>query len=116
MAFIEASWCPTCAKERPILAELMNDPAFKDLIILDVDFDTQKDVVRAMGATMQSTPVAFHGKDERGRMVGESGAEQRRLPGSLPPPGERLSLSSTAPPMMRILSTSRSGTQSDARS
>ena len=72
VVFIEASWCPTCAKERPILAELMKDPAFKDLTIFDVDFDTQKDVVREMGATMQSTLVAFHGKNERGRLVGET--------------------------------------------
>jgi thioredoxin 1 len=75
VVFIEASWCPTCAKERPILAELMKDPAFKDLTILDVDFDTQKDVVRAMGATVQSTLIAFHGKDERGRLVGETRPE-----------------------------------------
>jgi thioredoxin 1 len=75
VVFIEASWCPTCAKERPILAQLMSDPAFSNLIILDVDFDTQKDVVREMGATMQSTLIAFHGKDERGRMVGQTRPE-----------------------------------------
>jgi thiol-disulfide isomerase/thioredoxin len=78
VVFIEASWCPTCAKERPILAQLMTDPAFKDLVILDVDFDSQKDVVRQMRATMQSTLVAFHGRDERGRTVGETHPEALR--------------------------------------
>ena len=35
-----------------------------------VDFDTQKDVVHAMGATKQSTLIAFHGKQETARSVG----------------------------------------------
>jgi thioredoxin 1 len=70
IVFIEASWCPTCAKERPIVASLMKDPAFKTLAVLDVDFDTQKPVVRELGADMQSTLIAFHGVDERGRLVG----------------------------------------------
>ena len=67
---IDASWCPNCAKQRPILAKLSADPAFEDLLIMKVDFDTQKDIVREMGANMQSTLIAFHGKDERGRSVG----------------------------------------------
>ena len=69
---IDASWCPVCAKQRPILAKLSADPAFKDLVIMKVDFDTQKDIVRAMGAQMQSTLIAFHGKDERGRSAGST--------------------------------------------
>lgn len=69
---IDASWCPTCAVQRPILSRLMSDPAFKNLIIYKVDFDTQKDVVREMGARMQSTLVVFHGKVEEGRSVGDT--------------------------------------------
>ena len=71
---IDASWCPVCAQQRPILAKLSADPAFRDLIIMKVDFDTQKDVVRAMGAQMQSTLIAFHGAAERGRSAGETDA------------------------------------------
>lgn len=67
---IDASWCPTCAKQRPILAKLSAEPEYRNLLIMKVDFDTQKDVVRAMGAQMQSTLIAFHGKDERGRSAG----------------------------------------------
>ena len=67
---IDASWCPNCAKQRPILAELSADPAFADLVIMKIDFDTQKDDVRALGANMQSTLIAFHGAAERGRAVG----------------------------------------------
>lgn len=69
---ITASWCPTCAKQRPILAQLAKEPAFKDLQMYTVDFDTQKDVVRAMGAQMQSTLVVFRGMDEKGRSTGDT--------------------------------------------
>ncbi len=72
---ISATWCPTCAKQRPILSQLMADPAFKDLVVYQVDFDSQKDVVRALGAQMQSTLVVFHGAAEKGRSTGDTKAE-----------------------------------------
>ena len=71
---ITADWCPVCAKQRPILSELAKDPAFGDLVILKVDFDAQKNVVREMGAQMQSTLIAFHGDHETGRSVGDTDA------------------------------------------
>ena len=71
---IDASWCPTCAQQRPIIAKLQADPAFADLVVMKVDFDAQKDVVRAMGAQMQSTLIAFHGSTERGRSAGVTDA------------------------------------------
>jgi thioredoxin 1 len=74
LVYISATWCPTCAKQKPILSDLENEPAFKDLVVYHVDFDTQKDVVRAMGAQMQSTLVVFHGAAERGRSAGDTNA------------------------------------------
>ena len=70
---ITASWCPTCARQRPILGELEKLPEFKDLVVYNVDFDSQKDIVRAMGAQMQSTLVVFHGSAEKGRSTGDTG-------------------------------------------
>ena len=69
---IHASWCPTCAKQRPILSELMADPKFKGLVYFVVDFDSQKDAVRFFGARMQSTLIAFKGERETGRSVGDT--------------------------------------------
>lgn len=69
---IHASWCPVCAKQRPILGELMADPKFKDLVYFVVDFDSQKDAVQSFGARMQSTLIAFKGEHETGRSVGDS--------------------------------------------
>jgi thioredoxin 1 len=78
LVYIEASWCPTCAKQRPIIQSLEKDPAFANLTIFSVDFDTQKDVVKAFGVRMQSTLLAFHGKDERARSTGETNPDKIR--------------------------------------
>ncbi len=69
---IHASWCPVCAKQRPILSELMGEPKFKNLVYFVVDFDAQKDVVNSFGARMQSTMIAFKGEHETGRSVGDT--------------------------------------------
>ena len=71
---IHASWCPICAKQKPILSQLEQDPAYKNLAVFMVDFDSQKDVVKAMRATKQSTLIVFHGNEERGRSVGDTQA------------------------------------------
>jgi thioredoxin 1 len=78
LVHISAWWCPVCFKQRPILESLSRDPAFCDLVIFKADFDTQKDVVRQMGAQQQSTLVVFHGDHKRGRSVGETDAEKIR--------------------------------------
>lgn len=69
---IAASWCPTCKAQKPIIDSLVQDPDFAKLTVLHVDFDTQKDVVRALGATSQSTLIAFRGQNETGRSVGDT--------------------------------------------
>jgi thiol-disulfide isomerase/thioredoxin len=69
---IHASWCPICKAQAPILAELMADSRFKNLMYFTIDFDSQKDLVRRFGARMQSTLIAFKGTTEEGRSVGDT--------------------------------------------
>ncbi|HET8920590.1 MAG TPA: thioredoxin family protein [Xanthobacteraceae bacterium] len=69
---IHASWCPICARQKPILSELMADPKFKNLVYFVIDFDSQKDAVKSFGARMQSTLIAFKGEHETGRSVGDT--------------------------------------------
>ena len=69
---VHASWCPICAKQRPILASLERTPELSDLVVFDVDFDSQKDVVPQFGAQQQSTLIVFKGKSEKGRSIGET--------------------------------------------
>lgn len=69
---ISATWCPTCAQQKPIIDGLAATSEFSKLVVLHVDFDSQKDVVRAMGARMQSTLIVFHGVNLKGVSVGDT--------------------------------------------
>lgn len=69
---ITAPWCPTCWVQKPMLAILRNEDRFAKLQIFVVDFDSQKDAVRAFGARTQSTLIAYKGVIEVGRSVGDT--------------------------------------------
>ncbi len=69
---ITATWCPTCAAQKPIIESLAADPAYEEMVVFHVDFDDQKDVVRELGAQMQSTLIAYDGETETGRSVGDT--------------------------------------------
>ena len=70
LIFVDASWCPTCAKERPILQHLYRLPEFKGLQVFNVDFDTSKPLLRRLEVQMQSTLIVYHGAKETGRLTG----------------------------------------------
>ncbi|MCJ2112072.1 thioredoxin family protein [Methylobacterium sp. E-025] len=72
---VSAPWCPICKTQKPILAKLSADPRFKDLQIFDIDFDSQKDLLRKLDVRMQSTLIAYKGAVEAGRSVGETQPE-----------------------------------------
>ncbi len=74
LVHIFAAWCSVCRAQMPILKEFTAEPQYKNLIVLDVDFDTQKDDVRALGAQRQSTLIAYRGDKEVGRSVGDTNA------------------------------------------
>jgi thioredoxin-like negative regulator of GroEL len=73
---VHADWCPICAKQKPILADLLAQTAMKDYQVLDVDFDTQKDVLRQLNVQKQSTLIIYKGKQELGRSTGETDKEK----------------------------------------
>jgi thioredoxin 1 len=72
---ITAPWCPACKAQAPILAHLRLDPRFKDLQTFNIDFDSQKDLMRRFHATLQSTLICFKGRDEVARSTGETQPE-----------------------------------------
>jgi thiol-disulfide isomerase/thioredoxin len=67
-----APWCPVCRAQNPILVQLTREPKFKNMIVFKVDFDTQKDALRALKAQNQSTLIVFKGEEETGRSVGDT--------------------------------------------
>lgn len=67
---VHAPWCPTCKSQMPILSKLEADPRFANLAIFHVDFDTQKDALKALNVQKQSTLIVFKGAIEKGRSTG----------------------------------------------
>jgi thioredoxin len=72
LVHIHADWCPICARQRQILGRLEAMPAFENLVVFNVDFDGQKDVVREFGARRQGTLIVFRDGAEKGRAVSET--------------------------------------------
>lgn len=69
---VYADWCPTCRRQEPMIAELVAAPAYRDLIVFKLNFDEQKDDWRRLGVRRQSTLIAFSGRNETGRSVGDT--------------------------------------------
>ena len=67
---VPAPWCPTCRAQKPSIESLVSSPEHPDLLVLEVDFDSQKDVLRQFNVRQQSTLIAFAGTREVGRTVG----------------------------------------------
>lgn len=67
---VHATWCPVCAKQNPILEELMKEPEFKDVIVFKIDFDADKALVEQLGVKYQSTLIAAKGPLEVDRTAG----------------------------------------------
>ena len=69
---ITAPWCPTCKAQKPILSRLEGTPKFKNLVVLDIDFDTSKPLLRKLHVAQQSTLIVYKGKTEVGRSTGDT--------------------------------------------
>jgi thiol:disulfide interchange protein len=69
---ITAPWCPTCRAQKPILSVLEGQPKYKDMVALDIDFDTSKALLRQLHVTQQSTLIVYKGKTEVGRSTGDT--------------------------------------------
>ena len=69
---VSATWCSTCKQQKPIVDSLMKQPAYKDVTLMTIDFDAEKPALKQFKVGMQSTLVAFKGKAEVGRSVGDT--------------------------------------------
>jgi thiol-disulfide isomerase/thioredoxin len=72
---VSAPWCPVCKAQQAVLGELGKQERFKSIVTLKVDFDSQKDALKALKADKQSTLIVFKGDKEVGRVVGETKKE-----------------------------------------
>ncbi len=75
---VAASWCPTCARQRPIIAKLLQSSEFSDLAAFTIDYDVDYNTAVGFKAYLQSTLIVFRGRDEKGRSTGDTRPESIR--------------------------------------
>jgi thioredoxin 1 len=72
LVHVTAPWCETCQAQKPIVKELLAKPDFAVLRKVDIDFDSQKDVLSKLRVTTQSTMIVFKEGKEVDRQVGQT--------------------------------------------
>lgn len=70
LVHVTAPWCGECKAQKPIVSALAKTAPFSEFTIFEVDYDTQKEVLRHVKAQKQSTLIVFKGKAEVARAVG----------------------------------------------
>jgi thioredoxin 1 len=71
---VTAPWCPVCKVQHPIVNKLEATPKFKNMVVLNIDFDTSKDLLRTLHVSQQSTLIVYKGKNEVGRSTADTNA------------------------------------------
>lgn len=67
---VHADWCPTCRAQAPVVDALLREEAYRGITPLKVDFDRQKDVLKTLRVSRQSTLIVFNNGKEVGRALG----------------------------------------------
>ena len=75
---VYADWCPTCRAQAPILDELRQERASGDVLFVKVNFDHEKDFLRAHRIPRQSTILVFNGTQETARVIAETDRSRLR--------------------------------------
>jgi thiol-disulfide isomerase/thioredoxin len=63
---VYASWCPICLSQAAAVEALKDKPAYRDITYYRVDFDAQKDVVKALNSP-RATLIVYRGGKEVAR-------------------------------------------------
>ncbi|MEQ1648593.1 MAG: thioredoxin family protein [Hyphomicrobiaceae bacterium] len=71
---VSAGWCPICQVQGKVLSNLRKQPDFAKVLLITVEYDLEKDVLKRFNVTKQSTLIAFKGAAETARSVGDSNA------------------------------------------
>ena len=69
---VHADWCATCCAQEIFLKDLLKTPPYNNFQVLRIDFDRQKETVRAFKVRMQSTLIVFKNGKEVGRSTADT--------------------------------------------
>ncbi len=67
-----APWCPVCKAQQQVLGKLQPDAKYDAVTVFKIDYDHQPDALKSLDVRKQSTLIAFKGKAETGRSVGDT--------------------------------------------
>lgn len=67
-----ADWCPTCRAQKPVISAIVAQPAMAALTVFVANFDTEKDLKKALHVNGQSTLVVFKAGKEVARSTGQT--------------------------------------------
>ena len=73
---IDATWCPTCRAQKPILSKLLGEPKFAKVTAFAIDYDSEKPTLKALNAPDRSTIIVFKGGKEVGRSVADTSEDK----------------------------------------
>ena len=68
---VRAPWCPICKVQVPVEDSVMKSDEFKDVTLMTVDFDSQKDILKELNVSKQSAILVYKGGKEVGRSIGD---------------------------------------------
>ncbi|MDQ2735668.1 MAG: thioredoxin family protein [Pseudomonadota bacterium] len=69
---VQASWCPTCKAQKPIVDGLLQEPKMKNVTLFSANFDTEAALKQRLRVAQQSTFIVFKGGKEVGRSTGDT--------------------------------------------
>ena len=69
---VHAPWCPTCRAQAPVIDMLLKKKEYQSINALRVDFDSQKEALKAFNVSKQSTLIVYKGSKEMGRSTGDT--------------------------------------------
>ena len=72
LVWVHAPWCPVCRAQARTIASVTAAPAYREMVVFRIDFDTQRPLWQRFGATQQSTLIAFRGARETDRIAHET--------------------------------------------
>jgi thioredoxin 1 len=69
---VHAPWCSTCKAQAPVLKQVLGQKEFQSIVVIHVDFDSQKEVLKKLNVQRQSTLIVFKDGREAGRSLGDT--------------------------------------------
>ncbi len=65
---VKAWWCPVCASQNSTIRKAIAAPDYNNLLILELNYDSQKADWQGFGVQKQATLIAFRGGKELQRL------------------------------------------------